>query len=31
MNSARFTAEFRVDTIKQVTECGHGRVEVSKR
>ena len=31
MKSARFTAEFKTEAIKQITERGHGVVEVSKR
>lgn len=31
MRNARYTAEFKTEAIKQVTECGHGVVEVSKR
>jgi len=31
MNRARFTAEFKAEAIKKITERGHGVVEVSKR
>lgn len=31
MKNARFTAEFKAEAIKQITERGHGVVEVSKR
>ncbi len=31
MNKARFTAEFKAEAIKQITERGHGVVKVSKR
>ena len=31
MSSARYTAEFKAEAVKQVTERGHGVVEVAKR
>lgn len=31
MRGARYTAEFKAEAIKQITERGHGVVEVSKR
>ena len=31
MSSARYTAEFKAEAVKQVTERGHGVVETSKR
>src|SRR5665647_539652 len=31
MKSIRYTAEFKAEAIKQITERGHGVVEVSKR
>ena len=31
MRGTRYTAEFKVEAIKQITERGHGVVEVSKR
>lgn len=31
MRGTRYTAEFKAEAIKQVTERGHGVVEVSKR
>ena len=31
MKSVRYTAEFKAEAIKQITERGHGVVEVSKR
>jgi transposase len=31
MKGMRYTAEFKAEAIKQVTERGHGVVEVSKR
>lgn len=31
MKNARYTAEFKAEAIKQVTERGHGVVDVSKR
>lgn len=31
MKSARYTPEFKAEAIKQITERGHGVVEVSKR
>ena len=31
MKGIRYTAEFKVEALKQITERGHGVVEVSKR
>jgi transposase len=31
MGNARYTAEFKTEAIKQITERGHGVLEVSKR
>lgn len=31
MKNARYTAEFKAEAIKQITERGHGVVDVSKR
>ncbi|ACT48746.1 transposase IS3/IS911 family protein [Methylotenera mobilis JLW8] len=31
MRGTRYTAEFKAEAIKQITERGHGVVEVSKR
>ena len=31
MKGIRYTAEFKVEALKQITECGHGVVEVAKR
>ncbi|WP_124950332.1 transposase [Sulfuriferula thiophila] len=31
MSNARYTAEFKAEAVKQVTERGHGVVEVAKR
>lgn len=31
MKSIRYTAEFKAEAIKQITERGHGVLEVSKR
>jgi len=31
MRGTRYTAEFRAEAVKQITERGHGVVEVSKR
>jgi transposase len=31
MRDTRYTAEFKAEAIKQITERGHGVVEVSKR
>jgi transposase len=31
MRNARYTAEFKTEAIKQITERGHGVLEVSKR
>ena len=31
MRGTRYTAEFKAEAIKQITERGHGDVEVSKR
>ena len=31
MKSVRYPAEFKVEAVKQVTERGHGVMEVSKR
>lgn len=31
MSSKRYTAEFKAEAVKQVTERGHGVIEVSKR
>ena len=31
MKGTRYTAEFKAEAIKQITERGHGVVEVSKR
>ncbi len=31
MKSARYTPEFKAEAIKQITERGHGVLEVSKR
>lgn len=31
MKNVRYTAEFKVEAIKQITERGHGVLEVSKR
>ena len=31
MKGIRYIAEFKVEALKQITECGHGVVEVAKR
>ena len=31
MRGTRYTAEFKAEAVKQITERGHGVVEVSKR
>ena len=31
MKGIRYTAEFKVEALKQITELGHGVVEVAKR
>ncbi len=31
MKNARYTAEFKAEAIKQITERGHGVIDVSKR
>ena len=31
MSNARYTAEFKAEAIKQITERGHGVLEVAKR
>ena len=31
MKGIRYTAEFKAEALKQITERGHGAVEVSKR
>lgn len=31
MKGIRYTAEFKAEALKQITERGHGVVEVSKR
>ena len=31
MSGTRYTAEFKAEAVKQITERGHGVVEVAKR